>query len=166
MPPAKARNYIDKAWNILYIFKTVFLTAFSVLFIALFGGVFLPVSGNFVADLLLWFVLSAGSAYAYVRTAHAYRRGLAMRQGKTLDLLSTLSDIVHEVLGLLGGGFFGILFGYAALNEFRKVGRLSGDVLLMAGLTVVSSCAFGFSLMKFLRYQRAATIIVPPDPPK
>jgi peptide/nickel transport system permease protein len=49
-------------------------------------------------------------------------------------MLSTLSDISYEILGLLGGGFFGILFSYAAWSEYNKAGGFSENMLLMAGL--------------------------------
>jgi len=97
----------------------------------------------------------AGLAAAYVRAAHIYRNRLAARKGETIDVLSTVSSVSYEVLGLLGGGFFGILFAYLANTEYHKAGGFSGNTLLMAGLGVIGLDAFGVSLVKFLRYQRA-----------
>jgi hypothetical protein len=149
----------DSGWNLLGIFRAGSMTAFSILFIALMGGVFLPVVGDFLIDILLWFAMSLALVTFYVRAAYAYRRRLAERTGMTVDALATLSEVTYEVLFLLGGGFFGILFASVAWDGYRKGGSLSGETLLMAGVAAILLCACAVSFVKFLRYMRTDTNI-------
>ncbi|MHC1724517.1 MAG: hypothetical protein AB9866_00580 [Syntrophobacteraceae bacterium] len=156
---------LGKAWSLLSILRAGFCTLFSILFIALFGGVFLPIVGHFVTDTLLWFAVSSALAGSFVRSAHVYRSRLAARKGETIDVLSTLSDVSYEVLGLLGGGFFGFLCPSLAWNEYRKVCEFTGNMLVVTGMAVVGLGACGVPLVKFMRYRRANTSIKSYDPP-
>jgi len=155
----------EKAWKVLGFLKAVSYTLFSILFIALFGGAFLPISGAFVSDIILWFAISVGLAAVYIRAAHHYRRRLAERKGETIGMLSTLYDVSYEILGLLGGGFFGILFASVAWSEYQKAEGFSEGMLLVAGLGTIGVGACCTCLVKFWRYQRANSEIELHDPP-
>lgn len=145
---------LDDIWSLLGIFKAGSLTVFSILFIALMGGVFQPILGHFFADMLLWLGLSVALAAIYVRAAHLYRRRQAAQMGGTIKALATLSDVAYEVLGLLGGGFFGILFASLAWNEYHRVGAFAGHVPLMTALAAIGVGACIISLFKLARYLR------------
>ncbi|MEN6320337.1 MAG: hypothetical protein ABFD82_16495 [Syntrophaceae bacterium] len=149
----------DTGWNLLGIFRAGSMTVFSILLIALMGGVFLPVVGDFLTDILLWFVMSLALVTTYVRAAYTYRRRLAEHTGMTVDALATLSEVTYEIFSLLGGGFFGILFSSLAWKEYRNSGSLSGDTLLMAGMAAIFLGACAVSFVKFLRYLRTDTKI-------
>ena len=156
---------VDKAWNVLGILEAVSCTLFTILFIALFGGAFVPISGSFVSDMILWFAITVGLAAVYIRAAHLYRRRLAERKGETIEMLSTLHDVSYEILGFLGGGFFGILLASVAWSEYEKAGGFSEGVALMAGLATIGVGACCTSLVKFWRCQHANTEMELPDPP-
>lgn len=140
---------------------------FSILLITLMGGALLPVVGHFVTGMFLWFALSLALAMGYVRTAYVYRHRLAAQTGETIDVLATLSDIAHNVLAPLGGGFFGVLCGSLGWDEYRKTVTIEPYMPLMAGIAVVGLGACVTSLVKFGRYMRteawrASLINTPP----
>lgn len=145
----------DRGWDLLWVFRAGSLTVLSILLITLMGGALLPLTGDFLTDMLLWFLLSVALATVYVRAAYGYRRRLATRTGRTVHALAVLSDVACEVLALLGGGFFGILGASLAWDEYRKAGEFAGNVRLMAGIAVIGLGAFAFALVKFGRYLRA-----------
>ena len=117
-------------------------------------GALLPLVGDFLADMTLWLPMSLLLATAYVRTACAYRRHHAEQTGESVDLLTTLSQITHEVLALLGGGFFGVLCAYLGWDEYHKTRAFAGNVPLMTSLTVVGLGSFVVSLIRFGRHLR------------
>jgi hypothetical protein len=145
---------LDDSWSLLGIFKAGSLTVFSILFIALMGGAFQPVVGHFFADVLLWLGVSVALAAIYVRAAYVYRRRQAAQMGKTVHVLATLSDVAYEVLALLGGGFFGILFASLAWDEYHKAGAFAGYAPLMSVLSAIGLGGSVVSLVKLGRYLR------------
>lgn len=145
---------LDRGWDLLGIFRAGSLTVFLILFITTMGGALLPVAGNFVTDMLLWFVLSVSLAAAYVRAACAYRRRQAEHKGETVPALAVLSEVAYELLALLGGGFFGILGASLAWDEYRKAGAFAGYAPLMTGIAIIGLGACAVSLVKFGRYLR------------
>jgi hypothetical protein len=74
--------------------------------------------------------------------------------GKTVDALATLSDVAYEVLALLGGGFFGILFALLAWDEYHKAGAFAGYAPLMSVLAAIGLGGCVVSLVKLGRYLR------------
>jgi|GEM_PF-1910569 len=153
----------DRGWDLLGIFKAGSLTVFSILFITTMGGALLPVAGDFLIDMLLWFILSAALAAAYVRAAYSYRRRLAAQTGKTIHVLAVLSEVGYELLALLGGGFFGVLGASLAWDEYRKAGAVAGYAPLMTGIAIIGLGACAVSLVKFGRYLRTDMTIEDPD---
>jgi hypothetical protein len=145
---------IDHAWALLDIIRAGSLTVFSILLITVMGGALLPVVGDFITDMLLWFALASVLAVSYVRAAYAHRRRLAAQTDASVSFLVTLSDVAYEVLSLLGGGFFGVLCASLAWSEYRKNGVFGGHAPLMAGLAVVGLCACISTLVKLGRYLR------------
>jgi len=132
----------DRGRDLPGIFKAGSLTVFSILCITTMEGALLPVAGDFLIDMLLWFILSAALAAAYVRAAYSYRRRLAAQTGKTVHALAVLSEVAYELLALLGGGFFGVLGAFLAWDESRKAGAFAGYALLMAGIAIIGLGAF------------------------
>ena len=50
------------AWQLLRVIRAATLTFFTVVFAGLFGGAMLPLTHNFVADMLLWLVGDSADA--------------------------------------------------------------------------------------------------------
>ena len=155
---------LERGWDLLGIFKAGSLTVFSILLITVMGGALLPVVGDFLTDMLLWFILSLALATAYVRAAYGYQRRLAAHKGETVHALAVLSVVAYEVLALLGGGFFGVLGASLAWDEYRKAGAFAGHAPLMTGIAIIGLGACAVSLVKFGRYLRTDMKIEDPGP--
>lgn len=156
---------VNHGWDLLKIFKSCFLTLLSILLTTLMGGVLLPFVNHFLTDMILWLSLSVALAVGYMRAAYAYRRRLAKRTGEVVNnALSILSDVSYEVLALLGGGFFGVLFSWLAWKEYRNASGFAGYAPLMTCLAVIGLGACMTSLVKFLHYLRTDMTIELPKP--
>lgn len=140
--------------NIYHIVKSGLLTIFSIVLVSIMGAVFLPLMDNYLENLLIWFVASAFFAATYTKIAYSYHRHIAERNHVVFDRLSTFGDIGFEVLALIGGGFFGVLFGFMAWNQYHKTGLLNQGTCLLAGCAVIFLFLFCLTVWKSIRYVR------------
>lgn len=137
--------------NLYHILKSGILIVFSIIFITLMGGAMVPMVNNFIVDMLIWLTLCVFVMVVYVRAELRHLRREAIEGVRAPGILIALDEISYDLLGLMGGGFFGVLFTSLVKGEYDKAGSFSANVLLLATLGVLG---LGFCLASFLKLMR------------